>query len=135
METSKLRDTKPERTVQIMADEESSMGHRIPGDEDDTIYEMAESCENLLRLGRSALESYGSSISILLEEYEQRFTAWADYLGVFAKRSISLDRRLQHHPDIQDLVVRLLEILKTNLTYCKSGSTTQADRCQPNQLQ
>ncbi|CAN9227358.1 unnamed protein product [Alternaria alternata] len=99
-----------------MADEESSMGHRIPGDEDDTIYEMAESCENLLRSGRSALESYGSSISTLLEEYEQRFTAWADYLGVFAKRSISLDRRLQHHPDIQDLVVRLLDILKTNLT-------------------
>jgi hypothetical protein len=117
-----------------MADEENSMVP-IPDDGVDTIYELAGDCEDLLQSGRSKLESQGSSILTLFEEYEQRFTAWADYLGVFAKRSISLDRRLQQHPDIQDLVVRLLDILNTNLTYCKSDHTIQINCCQLKQLQ
>ena len=118
-----------------MADEQSSMQvARTLGDGDDTIYEMAGICEDLLRSCHLTLESSGSSNSILFEEYEQRFTAWAEHLGVFAKRSISLDRRLQHHPDIQDLVVRYLDILNTNLKSCKYRHNTPVNRQELNRL-
>ena len=84
-------------------------------DEDDTIYNLAGECEKLFQQESLELESRGAEALRLFDEYQQRFTAWTAYLGVFAKRSICLDRRLRHHPDLQDLVVRLLDILKTNL--------------------
>ncbi|KAN0066704.1 hypothetical protein V8E54_015174 [Elaphomyces granulatus] len=83
-------------------------------DEDD-IYNLAGECEELFQHERLELEFRGVETLQLFDEYQQRFTAWTAYLGVFAKRSICLDRKLRQHPDLRDLVVRLLDILKTNL--------------------
>lgn len=84
-------------------------------DGDDTIYNLAGECEALFQKEHLELESCGAETLRLFDEYQQRFTAWTAYLGVFAERSICLDRKLRHHPDLRDLVVRLLDILKTNL--------------------
>jgi hypothetical protein len=116
-----------------MADEDNNTTS-THGDDDDTIHKLAENCKTLLRSGRSTSESRQSSVSTLFEKHAQRFAAWADHLGVFAKSGISLDRRLQHHPDMQDLIVRLLDILHTNLAYCKPQDTPQGSRCQLNRL-
>jgi hypothetical protein len=80
-------------------------------DEDD-IYNLAGECEELFQQEQVELEFRGVETLQLFDEYQQRFTA---YLGVFAKRSVCLDRRLRQHPDLRDLVMRLLDILKTNL--------------------
>ena len=83
-------------------------------DEDD-IYNLAGECQELFQQERLELEFRGVETLQLFDEYQQRFTAWTAYLGVFAKRSVCLDRKLRQHPDLRDLVVRLLDILKTNL--------------------
>jgi hypothetical protein len=90
-----------------------------PGEDDDAIYDLAGSCEELLVQGRDILGVGEADIRLLFDEFVARFTSWTDFLGVFAKRSISLDRRLQHHVHLQDLVLRLLVILYTNLSRCK----------------
>jgi hypothetical protein len=83
-------------------------------DEDD-IYNLAAECEELFQQEHLEQESCRVETLQLFDEYQQRFTAWTAYLGVFAKRSVCLDRKLRQHPDLQDLVMRLLDILKTNL--------------------
>jgi len=89
----------------------------LPGEDDEPIFSLAEDCEALFQQEISRLEFEESKELRLLEEHQQRFTAWTAYMGVFAKQSLCLDRKLQHHPDLQDLVLRLLDILKTNLSY------------------
>ena len=84
-------------------------------DGDDTIYNLAGECEALFQKESFKLESRGAETLRLFNEYQQRFAAWTAYLGVFAERSICLDRKLRHHPDLRDLVMRLLDVLKTNL--------------------
>lgn len=49
----------------------------------------------------------------------QRFNVWASYLGVFAEYNASLDRRLEHTDEIQNLVLQLLSLLQTNLEFGK----------------
>lgn len=49
------------------------------------------------------------------EDWQDRFNAWASYLGVFAEDSISLDRRLVNHPDIRGMIIKLLEVLRSSL--------------------
>src|SRR5262249_7668922 len=85
-------------------------------DKNEPIYNLAEECETLFQQRLSQPESSLASDVQALGEYQQRFISWTAYLGVFAKRSVCLDRRLRHHPDLQDLVLRLLDILKTNLS-------------------
>ncbi|KAL7935628.1 hypothetical protein V8C35DRAFT_333533 [Trichoderma chlorosporum] len=82
------------------------------------IYELASECEKLFSEHVSKLKN-GADLngSRVVGEYQQRFSAWAAFLGVFAVPEMCLDRRLQRHVDIQDLVLRLLDIMKRNLTY------------------
>ncbi|TGJ69718.1 hypothetical protein EYR41_005738 [Orbilia oligospora] len=77
--------------------------------DDESIYEVASVCKTLFRTHRR--KEPPSVIDILLEDYEQRFLAWSAYMGVFASKSLCLDRRLQDRPGIRDLVIRLLDIL------------------------
>ncbi|KAE8440464.1 hypothetical protein EG329_007584 [Mollisiaceae sp. DMI_Dod_QoI] len=89
----------------------------LPKEDDEPIFSLAEDCETLFQQETSRLQSEESKQLRTFEEHQQRFTAWTAYMGVFAKRSLCLDRKLRHHPDLQDLVLRLLDILKTNLSY------------------
>ncbi|CVL02542.1 uncharacterized protein FMAN_00048 [Fusarium mangiferae] len=52
----------------------------------------------------------------LFEDYLQRLSTWAAYLGVFARPSQCLDHRLSNAIDIQDLVLRGLDSLGRSLT-------------------
>ncbi|KAK6348116.1 hypothetical protein TWF718_005931 [Orbilia javanica] len=77
--------------------------------EDESIYSIACECKKLF--ADHTPDDPPSTIDTLLEDYEQRFLAWSAYLGVFAEKSICLDRRLRDRSDIRDIVIRLLDIL------------------------
>ncbi|KAF3192014.1 hypothetical protein TWF788_004204 [Orbilia oligospora] len=85
------------------------------GDPGEPIFTLAWDCDDLLQqcLREAAESSYVETE--IIEDYERRFTAWQEYLGVFAEKRVSLDRRLYKQPEIQDVVIRLLLILKRNL--------------------
>jgi hypothetical protein len=93
-----------------------------PIEDKETIFELAAECERLYAEQISRLndddEPNGATI---LSELNQRFATWAAFLGVFAEPNVCLDRRLRHHVDIQDQVLRLLDIMQRNLTYCVSS--------------
>jgi hypothetical protein len=61
----------------------------------------------------------------LFAEFQQRFSIWAAHLGVFAQKSQCLDTRLRNLPDLQDLVARLLDILRRSLQQCKDEMKIQ----------
>ncbi|KAL8305772.1 hypothetical protein RB601_009315 [Gaeumannomyces tritici] len=86
-------------------------------DDGDVLYDLACECEALFDTQSANLRAQTSSLSVanLVAEYQQRFAIWAAHLGVFARRSQSLDTRLRNHADIQDLVARLLGILRRSL--------------------
>lgn len=109
------------------------MGPSAAGDEE-PIYNLATECEELFEKG-ACLGSLAEAGAVQLwEEHRERFTTWAAYLGVFAKRSLCLDRRLEHHPTLQDLVLRLLDILRGNLT-CGKTAWDCRKRAQANSFQ
>jgi hypothetical protein len=84
-------------------------------DDAERIFPLAEECEALFSRETSRLEAANASNLRHFEEQQQRFTAWTGYLGVFAERTVCLDYRLRYHSDLQDLVLRLLDILRANL--------------------
>ncbi|KAK0636131.1 hypothetical protein B0T17DRAFT_484762, partial [Bombardia bombarda] len=89
-----------------------------PPEDINGIYNLAVECEDLFadhvsRLNREEQKSGAAIVS----ELGQRFAIWASFLGVFADPKISLDRRLRHHADIQDQVLRLLDIMQQNLLF------------------
>lgn len=88
-------------------------------EDEEPIYHLATECEGLFEKGASRGSLAEAGAVRLWEEYQERFTTWAAYLGVFAKRSLCLDRRLEHHPTLQDLVLQLLDILRRNLARSK----------------
>lgn len=83
------------------------------------IFELAGECEKLYAEQISRLNDVDDpNGTTFLSELNQRFAAWAAFLGVFAESKICLDHRLRHHIEIQDQVLLLLEIMQRNLTYC-----------------
>jgi hypothetical protein len=89
------------------------------------IYNLASECNGLfnqfrLRVRAGRVEDGSGSPGSLktpkvVEEHEQRFWAWATGLGVFAEPNMSLDIKLKNHPEVQELVMILLDVMKTNL--------------------
>ena len=84
-------------------------------DNDDVLYDLASGCEALFDTQLAHLTAQKSTLADLVTEYQQRFAIWAAHLGVFARKSQSLDTRLRNHANIQDLVARLLNILRRSL--------------------
>lgn len=82
------------------------------------IFELATKCESLFseHISRLRNESDLNGAKVV-GEYQQRFSAWAAFLGVFAVPDMCLDRRLRSHAEVQDLVLRLLDIMKRNLIH------------------
>ncbi|PTB47792.1 hypothetical protein M431DRAFT_68130, partial [Trichoderma harzianum CBS 226.95] len=81
---------------------------------EDRIYILACECEELFKKHLS--KGHSPIITSLLAEYQQRFSIWTAYLGVFARPSQCLDRRLQTLHDIRDIVLRLLGLLRRSLS-------------------
>ncbi|KAK2688412.1 hypothetical protein QWA68_012334 [Fusarium oxysporum] len=80
----------------------------------DSIRILAIECETLLQ----SLTDIGAQTEAkgLFEDYLQRLSTWAAYLGVFARPSQCLDHRLSNAIDIKDLVLRGLDSLGRSLT-------------------
>jgi hypothetical protein len=92
----------------------------MDSEQDESIYQLAYECEKLFkqRIAEQELQEssqYNIGTSPLLIELRHRFITWAAHLGVFAKKSLCLDRRLSNLPDLQDLVVRFLDTLRRML--------------------
>ncbi|KAL6823336.1 hypothetical protein V8C40DRAFT_34735 [Trichoderma camerunense] len=87
---------------------------------EDRIYNLACECEELFKKHLS--QGHSPLVASLLAEYQQRFSLWTAYLGVFARPSQSLDRRLQILHDIRDIVLRLLGLLRRALSLFESSS-------------
>jgi hypothetical protein len=91
-------------------------------DAEEPVFLLADECESLFHRARSGFATSFPDHVFLFEDYKERFSAWAAYMGVFAKPSLCLDRRLRHHPDLQDLVIRYLDIVKINLSFGECSS-------------
>lgn len=91
---------------------------------DDAIRKLAIKCEELFDPIDAHSSVLNSKSAYLLTDYEQRFAAWAVHMGVFARPSQSLDRRLYGRPDLRDLVIRLLDILQQILARCELVTST-----------
>ena len=86
-----------------MANEPSSLG---------TIHDHADACVELFnRYLRDTL----SVSKDLAEEQRARFSIWASNVGVFANVRASLDYRLRDDPDIQNMIVELLVVIRRNI--------------------
>jgi len=86
-------------------------------DSSDLLYDLACECETLFYDRLAELRSRNSNSNLeLVAEYQHSFAAWAANLGVFARKSQSLDTRLGGYPDIVDIVARLLDIIRRSLS-------------------
>jgi len=76
------------------------------------IYNLAMKCNDLFSSYLSGRSNHDRAV----EGRQQQFWAWATGLGVFAEHDLSLDRKLRDHSDVQELVIRLLDLLRTGLS-------------------
>ena len=57
--------------------------------------------------------------SQFLREYDSRFIAWCSFMSVFAGSEACLDHKLRDHSALQDMILRLLDVLRRNLYLSK----------------
>jgi hypothetical protein len=85
---------------------------------------MAAECNELFD---ECLESSVSSpqhpislqVSQIVREYRCRFDGWCTFLGVFGAEDTALDHRLRRHVALQDMILRMLDMLRQNLFFGK----------------
>ncbi|RAQ75712.1 kinesin light chain 1 and [Aspergillus flavus] len=90
------------------------------------VFELAVECESLYAKQINSFNDAGNeNAAKILSDLYQRFSSWAAFLGVFAESNVCLDRRLRRHADIQDQVLRLLDIMRRNIIcLSKDGDQT-----------
>jgi hypothetical protein len=108
-----------------MATNGSSPNGDIDDDFDDEADEqpirlMADDCDELFdecmaRSTNSHEHPLPLDISHIMKEYHHRFHGWCTFLGVFAHESVALDYRLRRHAAPQDMIIRMLDMLRQNL--------------------
>lgn len=103
--------------MESAASEEANPILRLVSRCEDMYAERIEQLEKEQKQNATLEEGFESNDTVLLSELSQRFTAWAEFLGVFARPTICLDRKLRHHVSIQALVLGLLSIMETNLEF------------------
>lgn len=98
-------------------------------DSEDVLYRLACECEDLFDHLQETLPKTKLEVTTidLFAEFQQRFSIWGAHLGVFARKSQCLDTRLRNVPDLQDLVARLLDILRRSLQQCKNEANSQEE--------
>ncbi|KAL7921155.1 hypothetical protein ACQKWADRAFT_327934 [Trichoderma austrokoningii] len=91
----------------------------LDSDDQDLLYNLAYECESHFDQLLETAQKLKSDIGTveICADFQQRFAIWTAYLGVFARRSQCLDTRLRSLPDLQDLVARLLDILRRSLKH------------------
>lgn len=96
-------------------------------DGESVLYWLACECQDLFNQLQETFQTAKAKATTieLCAELQQRFSIWAAYFGVFAQGSQCLDTRLRNTPDLQDLVVRLLDILRCSLQQYKDEINSQ----------
>jgi hypothetical protein len=98
---------------------------------------MAEDCNELFNeyLKRS-VASHGQpphlQFSHMIKEYHHRFDGWCTFLGVFTGGNAALDYRLRRHAALQDMIIRMLDMLRQNLFLGKRTYASSRERSQQN---
>jgi hypothetical protein len=102
---------------------------------EDLLYNLAYECESHFDQLLEIYQERKAEVTTieLCAEFQQRFAIWTAHLGVFARKSQCLDTRLRNFPDLQDLVARLLDILRHGLQQCL-GETSGQGRPLPTSL-
>lgn len=77
-----------------------------------SLYEHATACE--AAFSRITLDQTAPSY-VVAETLRQRFEQWSSNMGVFAVPQFSLDARLAHSDSLRNMVLDLLELMKTGL--------------------
>lgn len=82
-----------------------------------------ESRQNIRLLGTECQSLFSEevinniSISTCIRRAEHRFLLWASFLGVYADEKQCLDIRLQNSPEMRNLILLMLRVLKRNLEH------------------
>lgn len=84
-----------------------------------SIFGLASESDDILQTCLDIVKQGQRDIQALIEDYERRFVAWWQYLGVFSQPRSNLDFRLRKTPEIRNIVVRLLLVLRRNFAQCK----------------
>ncbi|KAL2673798.1 hypothetical protein Neosp_012242 [[Neocosmospora] mangrovei] len=85
---------------------------------EEPIYEVAIECEKQFEKQIARFNQVGDGNgAALLTELSQQFSVWANSMKVFVDGDLCLDRKLQGHTEIQDQVLRGLDLMQANLTY------------------
>ncbi|KAM0465683.1 hypothetical protein ACHAPV_001740 [Trichoderma viride] len=97
--------------------------------EQDLLYKLAYECETHLDRLLATVQKLKSDVGTIeiCADFQQRFAIWTAYLGVFAQKSQCLDTRLRNLPDLQDLVARLLDILRRGLKHILAELASQRE--------
>ncbi|KAL5083068.1 hypothetical protein Trisim1_002196 [Trichoderma cf. simile WF8] len=82
----------------------------LPGTQ--PIYHAAQEC---VALFKESLQLPKHQLTEAISLYQWKFKSWADCLGIFADKSVSLDTQLKPEPDARDLVMLVLDDLKEDL--------------------
>jgi hypothetical protein len=85
---------------------------------EEPIRDVAMECKKLFEVQIARFNKAGDQNgAALIAELGHQFAAWATSMRVFADESLNLDRKLQGHAEIQDQVLRGLDLMQTNLAY------------------
>ncbi|RSL44910.1 hypothetical protein CEP53_011015 [Fusarium sp. AF-6] len=85
---------------------------------DEPIYDVAVECEKLFEIQIARFNKAGDQNgAALIAELRHQFSTWTSSMRVFADASLNLDRKLQGHAEIQDQVLRGLDLMQANLAY------------------
>ncbi|KJZ72243.1 hypothetical protein HIM_08385 [Hirsutella minnesotensis 3608] len=103
--------------------------HDLDCNEPDSLYILSCECERLFSQLQDASPKAHANVTIndLYSDFQQRFSIWAAHHGVFSRRSQSLDTRVENLTDLQDLVVRLLDVLRCGLQQCVVESSGKVE--------
>jgi len=83
---------------------------------------LSRDCDKFLRGCLDSPTPYGAAVTSQVEEFYHRFDSWTAFLCVFETEKPCLDDRLEGVPAVQDMVIRLLEILRRNVFLRKCGT-------------
>ena len=84
-----------------------------------TIAECARTCLVSFEQCLQQLASAHPREHSYVEDQLARFAIWIDNIGIFAPGRASMDHRLREVPDIQDVVIGLLEVLDGKIQDCR----------------
>jgi hypothetical protein len=83
-----------------------------------TIADIAASCRRSFEKSLSSTAPLSAREKSLVEDQLARFSLWTSNIGTFAPGRASMDHRLREAPEVQAVVIGLLEALNDRVEHC-----------------